>query len=407
MLLPHLFGAARRRCCPRDAHLNQVHQLSVQTRHARQAASVLLNALRQPHGLPKLSLEDWDLLLRVARRSRLLGRIAADLSQQNLLDQLPPSVVNHLQAAQQLVSHRQTVLSWELNRLRWALADLNPPLILLKGIAYHHAQLPPARGRNFVDVDLLVPPAWIAPVEQRLLERGWVQPKLSRYDDHYYRAWMHEIPPLRHRERDNEVDLHHNIVPLTTRQPPEAALLLSNSVAVADLSAEAPPLPVRILAPTDMVLHSLAHLWFDAQPDEGLRLRDLVDAADLMRYFGHEAEFWTQLPQRAVALHLERPLFYGLRYAQRLLYLSAPAATCRAVAKFAPSYPVLRVMDILVPLALMPEHPDFPRHRAALARWLLYIRAHWLRMPPLLTLRHLLYKSWARLVQQVKPKTPV
>lgn len=53
-------------------------------------------------------------------------------------------------------------------------------------------------------------------------------------------------------------------------------------------------------------------------------------------------------------------------------------------------------MDRLIPLALFPEHPDFPRQHAARARLLIYIRSHWLRMPPLLLARHLGYKTWLR-----------
>ncbi len=59
--------------------------------------------------------------------------------------------------------------------------------------------------------------------------------------------------------------------------------------------------------------------------------------------------------------------------------------------------PVRWLMDWLVPLAMLPEHPDFPRRSAAVARWLLYARSHWLRMPPLLLVRHLGYKAWLRM----------
>jgi hypothetical protein len=53
-------------------------------------------------------------------------------------------------------------------------------------------------------------------------------------------------------------------------------------------------------------------------------------------------------------------------------------------------------MDYLVPLAILPGHPDHPNWWAKLARWLLYIRAHWLKMPPMLLARHLLYKAYLR-----------
>jgi hypothetical protein len=55
------------------------------------------------------------------------------------------------------------------------------------------------------------------------------------------------------------------------------------------------------------------------------------------------------------------------------------------------------LMDRVVPLALFPVHPDQPWRRASRARWLVYVRAHWLRMPPLLLARHLGTKAWRRL----------
>jgi hypothetical protein len=56
-------------------------------------------------------------------------------------------------------------------------------------------------------------------------------------------------------------------------------------------------------------------------------------------------------------------------------------------------------MDRLVALALLPPHPDYPPRARALACWLLYVRSHWLRMPPWLLIRHLLHKAF------LSPKT--
>jgi hypothetical protein len=53
-------------------------------------------------------------------------------------------------------------------------------------------------------------------------------------------------------------------------------------------------------------------------------------------------------------------------------------------------------MNRLIPLALLPGHPDHPSRWAAVARWLIYVRAHWLRMPPGLLAKHLSHKAWLR-----------
>ena len=212
--------------------------------------------------------------------------------------------------------------------------------------------------------------------------------KLDPYDERYYRQWMHEIPPLRHRERETEIDIHHTILPRTSRLQPDPKLLLSAAQPLSNPR-------MQVLAPHDMVLHSLAHLFLEGDPDEGLRFRDLVDVHDLLGHFGQETGFWEGLIPRAQALDLERPLFYGLRYAERLLGTSIPAVMMSDVEEAAPPAPIRALMDRLVPLAILPGHPDYPR--AGLARWLIYMRAHWLRMPPLLLARHLGYKAWLRL----------
>ena len=357
---------------------------------AEQASALLLRALREPARLGELQATEWDLLLRVARHARLLGRIAEDVADAGLWGLVPERAARHLQSARTLVAHRQTHLTWEVDRILWALRDLDVPVIALKGVAYMLAGLPAARGRLASDVDLMVPESSLAMVESRLLERGWMRGAIEYYDDRYYRRWMHEIPPLRHAERDTEIDIHHRIVPRTSRFHFDPALLLER----------VSPLPgcrAFVLAPEDMVLHALLHLLLEGDPQEGLRLRDLVDVAGLVGDFGLEPAFWDRLVVRAEQLGLGRLLYYGLRQTSALLGTQVPATARQRLARQGPTPPVRLLMDRLVPLAMLPEHPDYPRRRVAFSRWLLYVRAHWLRMPPALLAQHLGVKALRRL----------
>lgn len=367
----------------------RTHMISSLTQYTHR---LLINAVRFPETLPQLSLTDWDLLLRIARTKRLLGRLYADLDQLNLLKSIPIAAAAQLQAARNLVHHRHTALTWELDRILWALDELDVPVIALKGTAYVIAELPPAAGRFFADLDILVPIDRIAEVEQKLIECGWLKTQLSPYDDRYYRLWMHEIPPLRHRERESEIDIHHALLPRTSRYGAkiDAMVLFSESYAIKNSQ-------VRVLGAHDMVLHALVHLLLEGDPNEGLRLRDLIDVIDLLCYFGTKPDFWEGLVPRAQQFGLERPLYYGLRYSQQLFAVQIPASVLQSVAHSAPKIPVRWLMDWLVPLALLPEHPDHPQQVVSFARWLLYLRAHWLRMPFLLLMRHLTYKSWLRI----------
>jgi hypothetical protein len=348
---------------------------------------ILLTALREPGRMMGFEPGEWDLLLRVARHTRLLGRLAVIVDEAGEMEQLPASVRDHFKAARVFVTHYQRTARWEINRILAALEGDDVPLVLLKGGAYILAGLPPSRGRLLSDVDLLVPRELLDSFEQTLLAHGWESVKLEEYDQRYYRTWMHELPPLSHPERGLEVDIHHTISPLTSRLNPDPEKLFRDSISLADKR-------LRVLQPVDMVLHSAVHLFHDGEFINGLR--DLVDLADLFQHFGKHADFWEKLVERARSQGLLRPLFYALRYTKRLLAAELPDSVVAAAGEGAPSGPILRLMDNLIEAVMIPEHPDFPRRRRAAAQWLLYVRSHWLRMPPGMLLQHLARKKIMR-----------
>jgi hypothetical protein len=114
----------------------------------------------------------------------------------------------------------------------------------------------------------------------------------------------------------------------------------------------------------------------------------------LLRHFGSLPTFWPSLVERAGELELIRPLFYALRYTERLLGTPIPASVMRAAEIGRPSRAMLVLMDQLFSRALMPDHPSCADWFTGSARQMLYIRANWLRMPPLLLGRHLFHKAF-------------
>jgi hypothetical protein len=151
-----------------------------------------------------------------------------------------------------------------------------------------------------------------------------------------------------------------------------------------------------MLAPPDMVLHAAVHLFHDGEIAGSLR--DLVDIDALLRDFGSRADFWPRLTARAAELGLRRPLFYALRYAALLLDTPVPAEAAAEAAGGSPSRIVLRLMDRLVPVALTPPATAAERGRFHMARFCLYVRSHWLRMPAGRLIAHLTRKSLRRLL---------
>lgn len=303
------------------------------------------------------------------------------------MGRIPSQVVPHLTAARAVADHEQRSLSWEVNRITRALGTVGGYVVLLKGAAYLLCGLPTVRGRTSSDVDILVPKASVVQVERALLDHGWQHMKLDEYDQRFYRRWSHELPPLQHHARGTVVDVHHAILPPTGRLHPDPEELLAASVPLDGTN-------LRVLAPADMVLHSAAHAFQDGE----LRhvLRDLVDLDDLLRHFGAEPGFWSSLIERAAALDLRRPLYYGLRYSERFLETPIPGFVTEACREWRPLWPASRVMDRLVGNALAAVDPMNRKMGVRLSLSVLYMRSHWLRMPPYLLIPHLLRKALVR-----------
>jgi hypothetical protein len=355
---------------------------------ATRVAALLKVALRAPASVPNLAARDLDLLIRAARRVRLLGRLAADLQAAGVFDRLPPVARDQLHGTLVYAEARARLARWELDRIAWALEDAPPSrIVAMKGCAYLLLDLPMAASRIMADVDLMLPEAELEIVERRLNQRGWRTKPLSPYDDHYYRRWTHELPPLAHVERQVEIDLHHNLLPVTARPKPPAEPMLEAAAAV-------PGSPYRVLDGPDMVLHAMVHLFYSDEMAD--KLRDLVDIADLLEHFaGADTRFWKCLVDRARRLGLERPAFYGLRYARQLLDFPVPESAVIATTTWGPPAPIRLLMDRLTINALFPQHPDRqPPVGVAASRLLLYARSHWIRMPPWLLVYHLGYKFY-------------
>jgi Uncharacterised nucleotidyltransferase len=352
-------------------------------------ADPLLTAVwAMPGQKPTLGHGDWESLLGQARQSRLLARLASHHADKGWLADVPDGPRPHLEAGLRLADRQQHEVRWEVNCIARALSHLKTPVVLLKGSAYLMANLPAARGRLFSDIDVMVPRESLDTVESALLAAGWISEERDAYNQRYYREWMHEIPPLRHVQRNTYIDLHHTITPPTSRFNVDGNQLVRNAV----------PLPgfpgLSLLAPADMVLHSAVHLF--AEGEFGHGLRDLLDLNDLLKHFEVDQAFWPDLLDRARVLRLQIPLFHALLHLRRLFGTLPPSHLVQKVASMGPNVFSRRFMSWALGLALRPNHPTCDTRWTPLARWLLYIRSHVLRMPLHLVIPHLIRKSLMR-----------
>lgn len=348
--------------------------------------NLLVRFLREPAIVRDWDMAAWNAFVPLARSARLLGRCAYLVEQHGLHAVVPPALLDQMRGALAQTRYVQVQAQRELRHVARLMAREHIPLAALKGVAYLVARLPPCQWRNLSDIDVLVPQQDIARAERALLNAGW-QPSgdFDDYDRHYYREWMHEVPPMRHPARETEVDLHHNLAPPVSRVSIDAARLWEAMVEV----EAAPGLKLSVLGPADMLLHNAVHLFMNDELRGGLR--DVVDFRDLYEHFlGADAGFEQALLARADRLDCGLPLYYAVSTATRLCGLQPGAAVIEALARFAPAAPVDRLMRWLIEQALAPDRLGL--RVTGLAHQALYIRSHWVRMPLPMLLRHLVRK---------------
>ncbi len=327
----------------------------------------LLAGRRDPAGLAP---RDWDGVIGVARSEAMLATLAHRLDGAALPHTVAALFADQRAAAE--VAQRQAL--WEAEMARRALAPVGIEFVLLKGAAYAAAAMACAAGRQIGDLDILVLAADIRRAENALLTAGWEWVKSDPYDDHYYRAHMHELPPMIHSGRDRMIDVHHTILPKTHRITPDALALVSDAVTSGDGFA--------VLQPTDMAVHCAAHMLADGDLQGGLR--NLWDFHLMTRDFAAaDAGFWGQLDGRADLHGLQAAVHRAARLSRDLYGAVLPGGWDRQDPGDAWFRRRLLARD------------DWGRVTNPLLEQVFYIRSHWLRMPPAMLAKHL-WTKWRK-----------
>ncbi len=350
--------------------------------------NLLVAVFIEPMLAQSFCMSEWDLLIRQARCAGVLARLGYVLEKNELLGYVPDPAWAHIYSAQLVVRQFIKALNLEVSSICKALSSLNYPWVFLKGSAYVLAGNIAAEGRIFADIDILVSKDELYTAESLLRCNGWSRNNISEYDLKYYKEWMHELPPMHHSIRGTSLDLHHNILPITCKFCPDANKLLANSVFIPDKN-------LWILSQEDRILHSAIHLFHEGELQHGFR--DLTDLSLLLNEFSYEEDFWTKLLKRSEELNQSTSLYYALRYTAKILHTQVPNDLFIVSNKSFFNGIKERLMDFLYLRALMPDHPSCDDFWTGFARWIIYIRSHWLRMPWYLLLPHLSRKAWMRI----------
>jgi hypothetical protein len=313
--------------------------------------------------------------VRWAQRGHILGQVAAAIGAgPDGAGGQPGKLGGILENARVRSNHDRRMLSFEAERIHRALMGTGIRPILLKGGAYVAAHLPAGLGRRVSDIDILVEEKDLERVEKRLTEAGWmVEPSTADpYDQHYYRAWMHELPPLRHKGRRTLIDVHHRLLPRTARVRPDHIPMMAAAVPVEG---------GRLLAfgAPDRFIHSAIHIFADGAFETPAR--SLIELAYLFRDLDEKE--WETLIARAEMLGVGAPVVAALWAVAQFF------GDERAAGLLAGRRPGLVLRWCVTAAAL-------DRRSVPLARLMLYLRSHYLRMPLPHLLRHLIRKALRR-----------
>jgi hypothetical protein len=234
--------------------------------------SLHLNSAGVPGGdLARRSNRRWSRILETAGRHHVTAAILPPEPLRLRGAVLPAEVLSYVDAVFSLNSRRNALVRRQIKQLSEALGAADVQHCFLKGAALLVLDLEAPRGSRLIgDIDVLVAPSALEGSVSALRQAGYevyAGPKPGR----------HDVIQLVHPQEPALVELHRWPLPLRFEDVMSTSVMLRRSEAAAAVSER----PIRVPAPTDLVVHNVAHAMLH---DEGgniaeLRLRDAFDLA--------------------------------------------------------------------------------------------------------------------------------
>ncbi|MFQ3237035.1 MAG: hypothetical protein ACI9C4_002610 [Paraglaciecola sp.] len=327
----------------------------------------LLKGEIPPESTPK----DWENIIRVARNSAVLSRIAANYYSK-FTAPLPHFVVAQFEATNRHSELLKQQVFFEAHELNLHISQCSSqPAIFLKGAAYVLSGAVVGQGRIFSDIDILVNKDDLPKIEKRLLAMAWFPNSIKDYDQKYYREWAHEIPPMVSAGRGTVVDVHHNLIPLISGKAPDINLFLAQ---LRQLDSG-----YYVLSAHAMTLHSIIHLFYQEEFTHGFR-----DLSDLHLLFGENTDnpaFYRDILLLARQTQFCPELYYACRYLQLIFNTAIDDDFLNTLSVYKPGKLRLIIADWMFSRVLLPRHGIVNKPFTSAAHHLGFVRGHWLKMP--------------------------
>lgn len=352
--------------------------------------SVFFELFLQPDSLNADSLAklNWTEIVSIGRQLSLLARLYFELNKRDLWSAVPANAQVHLQSAWIQAEKQRVSLIWEAQNLSRVLQP-SCRAVILKGAAYAVKGLENSFGRFVSDIDILVAKEQLKTAEFELFVDGWLQVSHDKYDDYYYRQWMHELPPLHHNVRQTTLDLHHNILPIIARHKIDPSPIL-----------EAASVVNGVLVPCneDLLLHCATHLFHEG--DFNKIFRDLLDTKDLFMLVVQQSDSGLdKLLARSSQLGLQKEMALALFFLNKTCGLNISETAQHFIRKHLSGKAGLSLLSWCYTKVFLSSSYLDSSFAYRLAARLLFVRSHLLKMPVHILLPHLVWKMWKSVIK--------
>ena len=335
--------------------------------------------LEDPRVGIELSPALWEDTVHCLREENLLGTLHHLAKKQGCLPSYNHYAQRHLVSMATYAQRQAQQVFFESRLIKDRLATKKVTPVFLKGAAYTLSKSSNAQGRIYSDIDVLVRKDEIPVATAGLQMLGYVTAKLSDYDDHYYREWAHEIPPLFNLARGTVIDLHHNLIPPVSGRAPAAEELFSQLRVHSN--------GFTTLKPSAMALHSIIHLLVNDDLENAYR--DVVDLWLLCSE--HDTpSFWSELVGLATTTGFERELSYALQLVSFHFKNFEPRTEATSMVNRNNRFLCRYVLSPAISPSLDGSTGIWQR----IAKFLAYARGHWLKMPLPILIKHSCAKLW-------------
>lgn len=335
---------------------------------------------------------NYTALIAQARDQAMLGSLYYHLQQLSPDVTLPPAIQRHLISGKVYADKHHLGCFNELRELCQDLQQQGLPndelkIVFVKGVAYKLRGLKFAQGRTFSDVDILVPPEQFARAVDALKAAGFIESTLSDYDRNYYLHWSHQYPPLFHYIRGTGVDLHHGIIPSTSKTRISTAHYLRSAQKIDGL-------PYYLPSDAYLFIHAAVHLFL--QEEHHKLGKDLCELNELGRELYQTPSWPTQLWLSATEAGASQVVYLALSVLSQLFEQAWAKATLKSFDGTKPA--ILRLYWHKTVLTRLLNPDSSPLYYIAMLSW--YCRGHLHKMGFFRLLKHSLTKYWQTRKQQ-------